>query len=285
MNISIIIVNFNGFHYTRQCIESFYQYNTDNNHEVIVVDNNSTDGSQQELPKHFPQIVFISLKENRGFGAANNIGANIAKGEGLFFVNNDTIFQSEVVEKLSNILSSNESYGIIGPKLLNEDKSFQLSFGQFPTIRTEFTTKNQTKIKLSPLKEMNQLLMKEWVTGAAMMIKKELFERIGGFDDHFFMYFEDIDLCKNANKIGYQSVFVPFVSMIHFGGKSYVKENNKILFEYRRSQLRYYDKHNSILQRILLRVYIFLKYSSTLFSTTEYNHFKRVLKLIFSIHK
>ncbi len=288
MTISIIIVNYNGLHYTQKCIESFYQWHTISKYEVIVVDNNSTDGSQDELPKLFPQIVFISLKENRGFGVANNIGAKRANGEYLFFVNNDTLFHSELIENLSNILLVNEQYGIIAPKLLNEDKSFQLSFGRFPTIRTEFAAKNLVKKRTSQMTEkieMDQLpSKKDWVTGAALMVKREIFERIDGFDEQFFMYFEDIDLCKKVNKIGFQSIYFPVVSLIHFGGKSYDQGNYKITFEYRRSQLRYYDKHNSFLQRIMVRVYIFSKYSPKLFNTTENKLIIDVLKLIFSIH-
>lgn len=171
--VSIIIVNFNGLRYTRLCLESLYQFHNPETIEVIVVDNNSSDGSQAELPKLFPSIKFISLSANMGFGAANNIGAKISKGENLFFVNNDTLFIEETVEKLQNYLLSNNNYGIISPKLLNKDGTFQLSFGSFPTIINEFNTKKISKnYSLKINKNIaTQLIEKDWVTGAALMIR------------------------------------------------------------------------------------------------------------------
>ena len=106
MNSSIIIVNYNGLGYTRRCIESLFRFHNPDSIEVIVIDNNSSDGSQTELPILFPSIKFISLSENRGFGAANNAGAKVAKGNILFFVNNDTLFTDETIGKLYDILSS-----------------------------------------------------------------------------------------------------------------------------------------------------------------------------------
>lgn len=281
---SVIIVNYNGFHYSRQCIESLYQYHHSNTYEVIVVDNNSSDGTQTELPKLFPEIKFISLSENIGFGAANNIGAKNATGTNLYFLNNDTLFKSESIETLSAILSSQKSYGIVGPKLLNVDNSFQLSFGDFPSILTEFTVKHKLTDYSIPLQEkMNSNLpaAKDWVTGAAIMIKKEIFDAIGGFDEQYFMYFEDIDLCKTVNAKGYSILYAPSVNMIHFGGKSYKKNNEKILYEYRRSQLWYYDKHNSLIQRMFVRIYLVIKFFPKLFSKVESKNSSKILKLIY----
>jgi N-acetylglucosaminyl-diphospho-decaprenol L-rhamnosyltransferase len=285
--ISIIIVNFNGLQYTRQCLETIFQYHAQQNIEVIVVDNNSSDKSQSELTRLFPQITLISLPENRGFGAANNIGAQKAKGDLFFFVNNDTLFNNEAIESLGAILSSQHQYGMIGPKLLNGDRSFQRSFGKFPTLKTEFLTKNGAESYPEPsIEEMasSQPIEKDWITGAAIMIKRELFEMIGGFDEHYFMYFEDIDLCKTLNERGYKTYYLSSVTMIHLGGKSYGKKNERVLFEYRRSQLRYYDKHNSILQRIMVRAYILFKFFPKIFLSTEHKNSIKILTLIFSSH-
>lgn len=284
---SVIIVNYNGLHFTRQCIESLYQYHLSNTIEVIVVDNNSSDGSQTELPKLFPQTTFILLQENKGFGPANNIGAKIANGTNLYFLNNDTLFKSESIETLSAILSTQKKYGVVGPKLLNEDNSFQLSFGEYPSIYSEFSAKhNLIDYSLQFKEEMDFELPveKEWVTGAALMIKKEIFENIGGFDEHYFMYFEDIDLCKSVNALGYTILYVPSVKLIHYGGKSYKRNNDKIVFEYRRSQLRYYDKYNSSFQRMFVRMYIVLKFFPKLFSKTEGKNSLNIVKLTYFIH-
>ena len=285
--ISIVIVNYNGLQYTKKCIESLFRFHISELLEVIVVDNNSSDGSQTELPKLFPSIIFLSLYENRGFGAANNAGAKKAKGEFLFFVNNDTLFLEETITGLKNILLSQTKCGIVSPKSLNEDRTFQLSFGEFPSIRSEFGAMKMAKDSSLQAKEevvSKRPIKKDWTTGAAIMIKRKLFESVGGFDELFFMYFEDIDLCKAVNKKGYDVFYIPTISLIHFGGKSYEKNNSRILFEYRHSQLRYYDKHNSLFQRITLRVYLILKLLPIMLKKTDRMLSASILKLVFSRH-
>ncbi len=287
MIVSIIIVNYNGLRFTRQCLESIFRYHSPDTVEVIVVDNNSTDGSQAELSETFPSIKIIKLSENKGFGAANNAGAKIAKGDFFFFVNNDTIFMDETVYKLKKILSSQKDWGIVGPKLLNEDRTFQLSYGNFPSILKEYRTReiaNDYSLQLKEDIPSEKPVEKDWVTGAALMIKKDLFNTIGGFDDRYFMYFEDIDLCRTARKNGFHSFYIPSISIVHFGGKSYVKSNSTILYEYRRSQLRYYDKSNSFMQRIMIRLYLILKFLPKVFSKTDNTLALNILKLVFSTH-
>ncbi len=259
--VSIIFVNYNGLQYTKQCLESFVKHHQQEMFDIIVVDNHSTDGSQNILPKLFPFIQFLPLPQNYGFGAANNAGARIAKGDILFFVNNDTIFKEPVVDLLVQYLLDDETVGIVGPQLLNEDGSFQLSFGKFPTIKNEHQTKSYQGNSLSEEfieLSSNSIKKKDWLTGAALMMKKAIFEMIKGFDEKYFMYFEDIDLCKSIHAIGYHCVYVPTIHLIHLGGKSYQRTDSRITIEYRRSQLRYYDKHNSSFQRLFLRVYLFI---------------------------
>ncbi|MFA6455531.1 MAG: glycosyltransferase family 2 protein [Bacteroidota bacterium] len=284
MTVSIIIVNFNGLRYTRQCLESFFRYHDVKSTEVIVVDNNSTDGSQQELPQLFPFIHFISLHNNVGFGGANNVGAQRSTGRMLYFVNNDTVFYKESVSELVKTLSSHNKYGIVAPKLLNEDHSFQLSFGQFPTIQNEFETKNIAEnysLQTSLDSSISIPIPKDWVSGAALMIKREVFEEIGGFDERYFMYFEDVDLCRSAAKKGFQIFYVPSNTLIHLGGKSYGARDERITVEYRKSQLLFYDKHNSLLQRLLVRVYILMKFTAGLFRTKSRSAALAVIPLVF----
>ena len=175
MIVSVIIVNYNGLQYTRQCLESFYRYHESNSIEVIVVDNNSSDGSQKELPILFPTIKLNALDHNKGFGAANNEGSKNSTGKFIFFVNNDTLFSQNVLKELTNYLETHSDVGIVGPKLLNEDRSFQYSFGTFPSIMNEYETKKNTVdySAQSSLDETTELpTEKDWVTGAALMIKR-----------------------------------------------------------------------------------------------------------------
>ncbi|MFA6468392.1 MAG: glycosyltransferase family 2 protein [Bacteroidota bacterium] len=288
MNVSIIIVNFNGLRYTRHCLESFFRYHGAKSIEVIVIDNNSTDGSQQELPRLFPSIQFIPLDKNVGFGGANNIGARHSTGRMLYFINNDTIFINESISELVKILSSHNKYGIVAPQLLNEDRSFQQSFGQFPTIQTEFETKHIAEnysLQLDVDSPISIPIQMDWVSGAALMIKREVFEEIGGFDEQYFMYFEDVDLCRAATKRGFLIYYLPSSTLIHLGGKSYSDRDERITVEYRRSQLRFYDKHNSIVQRILLRGYILLKFRAGLFHPKIHTAARKILAIAFRSQK
>ena len=120
----------------------------------------------------------------------------------------------------------------------------------------------------------------DWVTGAAFMMDKTVFNAVGGFDERFFLYFEDIDLNKKVRNEGFMNWYVPSVQLIHLGGRSYGSMNPTIAYEYRRSQLHYYDTHNSITQSLLVRGYIAVKYLPKLFSA-ERHHIIRILSLLF----
>ncbi len=284
MNVSIIIVNYNGLDFTRQCLKSYFDHHSDKSIELIVVDNNSTDGTAQQLPALFPSVKFVSLQKNSGFGAANNAGASRSEGKYLFFLNNDTIFLRESISELTKIIDSNRDYGAIGPKLLNEDKSFQLSFGKYPTIVSEYEAQ---KISLNRRKQIqfdiagDTIVTQEWVTGAAMMVRKEVFEHVNGFDEGYFMYFEDIDLCRKISKSGWKIGYCPSVQIVHLGGKSYTPKDPNIMSEYRNSQLRFYDKHNSITQRFILRLFLVGKYLTGAMIPSSRKHSLRVLSLLF----
>jgi GT2 family glycosyltransferase len=127
-------------------------------------------------------------------------------------------------------------------------------------------------------------VVQEWVTGAALMVKREIFFNNGGFDEHFFMYFEDVDFCRSVTKSGFECRYIPSLSMIHLGGKSYTKSNDRILIQYRRSQLRYYDKHNSFFQRLAVRSYLALKFIPLLFDPHRRHSAAVILSLLTKYH-
>ncbi|MCK9409375.1 MAG: glycosyltransferase family 2 protein [Bacteroidetes bacterium] len=285
MKLSIIIVNFNGVNVTKNCISSLYRFLDVQESEVIVVDNNSSDASRTELPALFPQIVFHQLHENKGFGAANNAGAKIASGEILFFLNNDTLLTSEITEKLTRILMSVESYGIVAPRLMNGNGSFQLSFGKHPTIANEMNSRKRSNDLAAQQLEApldNHPVQKEWVTGAAFLIRKMLFQQIGGFNEEYFMYFEDADICKRVRNVGYSVWYVPEASLIHLGGMSYTKGNQQIEYEYRRSQLLFYSEHNTFFEQCLVRIFLWMKYVPQLFLQSRRSMALKILSLTIS---
>ena len=170
-------------------------------------------------------------------------------------------------------MHDNPQIGIIGPKLLNSDGSFQISFAHTISIQGEYQTQklhqaatNTVQRKLIE-QQYKQLIEVDVVVGAALFILSNLFHKLGGFYVKFFMYFEESDLCKRAQKQGYKIIYTPDISLIHLKGYSTQKTINPMTLEYRRSQLYYYHKHRRFIEQILLRIYLFTKFMLEWIST------------------
>ncbi len=274
MKVSVIIVNYNRLDLTKRSIESVVKYVPDC--EVIVVDNNSTESGIEKLSEDVPQVKIIRLTRNYGFGYGNNRGAEIAIGEYLFFLNNDAYFVEDTPQILSAYLDDNKNVGVVGPKLIFPDHKYQLSFGWEPSIINESRTrrlqkglnKSYDKYLNIVTRRYNKISEVDWVTGAALMIRRKLFEDIRGFDEKYFMYFEDSDLCKRIKNLGYKICYYPGTTVVHQTNAT-VKGIETINFEYRKSQLYYYKKHLSLISRMLLLTYLFLKTGKITFDVNE----------------
>ncbi|MDI6803210.1 MAG: glycosyltransferase family 2 protein [Bacteroidota bacterium] len=274
MKVSIIIVNYNRLDLTRQAIESVLMYAPDS--EIILVDNNSTETGTKELSEDFPQIKMLKLTRNYGFGFANNRGTEIATGEYLFFLNNDASFIENTPKILSIFLNDNKNVGAVGPKLIYPDNRFQLSFGWAPSIINEWRTRRLQKglshsyEKYSRIikARYNKIAEVDWVSGAALMVRRSIFEEVKGFDEKYFMYFEDSDICKRIKNLGYKICYFPGTTVVHQANAT-VKAIETINFEYRKSQLYYYKKHLSLISRMLLQLYLFIKTGNIMFEVNE----------------
>jgi len=255
--VSIILVQHNQSRLTREAIDSLRSHYR-GPHEIIVVDNGSTD------PGPLPGgILLLRNEENLGFGAANNRAAQNAQGEVLLFLNNDTLTTMDFVTPALNELLRDPRVGIVGPKILNADGTLQLSNGPLPSLRVEMTDKILYRLvgkKWDPAiryaARVRTRSETEWVTGAALFIRSDVFRELGGFDERFFMFFEDKDLCARARLRGYVVRFVPGAEVIHLRGGSSGERRDWIERIYRESQFRYYEKHRPAVERILLRMYL-----------------------------
>jgi GT2 family glycosyltransferase len=285
-SISIILVNYNGADVLIDCLNSLEKFIPQDNCEIIVVDNNSQDNSVDILNDKFPHIKLIKLPKNVGFGSGNNAGAKVAKGEFIFLLNTDTILESNILPHLIELMSENPDVGIIGPKLLFPDKSFQISFSPEISIKGEFTARKlhknaENKNKLHIIEEDFQDIKEvDIVVGAAFFIRADLFNLLGGFDEKFFMYFEESDLCQRVRNKGYKVLYTPHVSLIHIRGYSVNKISNKMAVEYRRSQIYYYHKHRPMWEILLLRIYLLFKFLSEYLKTSN-PYSLEIIKLIF----
>jgi len=223
MDVSVIIVNYNTKSLLKQCIRSIYQHTFDICFEVIVVDNASSDGSQEMIKEIFPLVKVIENKLNLGFGRANNLAEKIALGEIIFFLNSDTVLLNNAIKILYDFIILNTSVGIVGGNLLTSNHQPTHSYlYYFPNINFEIFNLWFPFYKIinrnAHYNYTEKVLDVGYITGADLMIRKQNFEKIGGFDEDFFMYFEETELSSRIKKMGLRIVSVPEALIIHLEG-------------------------------------------------------------------
>jgi GT2 family glycosyltransferase len=208
MNISIVIVHYNTPQILEDCLDSLYKFNKEKvSFEVIIVDNKSVKiFNENYFLSKYKNITFIYNQENLGFSKANNIGAKEAIGEYLFFLNSDTIFINPIFLSLLTFYKDTNKIGILGPRLLNTDRTTQY-YGSVLAKR-QYLGDKPRKVN--------------FLSGAAMFIKRDLFFDVSGFDENYFFYNEDLDLCKTIKRFGYVNYYHPEINIIHIGGASTV---------------------------------------------------------------
>ena len=228
-------------------------------YQWIVVDN----GSELDLSAQLPQAVYLRMRENLGFGRANNWGAEKATTPYLFFVNPDCEFVGDCVTPL---LESLRYSAVTAPLVFNTDGSVQLSFGPFLSILNEAVQRLRTRFEKSNWvqswirRQASKVFYPDYVSGCAFLIRADVFRGLGGFDENFFLYQEDVDLCKRVKDRKLQVSLVPDAHIMHARNRSMMNEREKVEVEYRKSQIYYYRKHNSMLQNLLLRLYLTIKF-------------------------
>ncbi|MCX7835273.1 MAG: glycosyltransferase [bacterium] len=236
--ISVVIVNYRVKHFVEQCIFSLESTSRLIPLEIIVVDNYSNDGSIEYLKERFPNIRLIELNENIGFAKANNIAFQFVQGEYVLILNPDTVVSENALPTLINFLKENPNCGIVTPKLIKRDGSIDVACRRsIPTPWIAFTrisglsllfpkSKLFGKYNLTYLDE-NTVSKVGAVSGAFMLLPKSVLEKVGGFDERFFMYGEDLDLCKCVSDIGYDIFYLPEVTSVHYRGESTRRSNIK----------------------------------------------------------
>lgn len=251
ISLSVIIVNYNGGTMLLNCINSIIKEFNGLKYEIVVVDNASKDESISLIEKLDCQI--IKLEKNVGFVRANNIGCDNASGEYLYFLNPDTLVLDNNLSLLLTRLKENPKIGIIAPKVLNSDRTVQFSIRKEPTLR-RLTFYLFGINRLFPkvyyfvdykmeLDNHNEICYPDWVSGAGFIIKKSVFEEVGMFDENIFMYWEDVDLCKRVKTNGYEIIFDPSSSIIHYGGGSSDKVKEFSMIKDIESRFYYFKKY------------------------------------------
>lgn len=271
--VSVVIVNYNTFQYVLDCIESIKINTIDLKYEIIVVDNNSPNREIENLKLSHPDVKLILNSENSGFGSACNLGVKNTIGNNIFFLNSDTILINNAIKILSDYLDSNSNTAVCGGNLYSLDLHPTISFSRlkpgiiadldyfFFNLISKLIYSNSVFYNYS-----NQIIdIKGTISGANYMIKKKIFDAVGGFDEFFFMYYEETELSYRVMKSGFNIKNVPCAKIIHFeGGSEIVKErglnwsleSKKIYFNKTSNSIHYHISNTlffcTILQRILL---------------------------------
>jgi GT2 family glycosyltransferase len=230
MDLSIIYVNWNSLDYLRESIASVYQHTHSAQFEIIVVDNASPEGGVDSLKQTFPEITIVHSDKNLGFAGANNLGFRHSVGDHVLFLNPDTKLLAPSVDLLLARLRSLPDAGIVGCKLLNSDLSVQSSSIQtYPTILNQAIDAEYLRMKwpgcwlwrIAPLFADNVTLIRvDVIPGACMLLRRQVFERVGLFSEDYFMYAEDLDLNYKVKAAGFKSYYVGETAIIHHGGTS-----------------------------------------------------------------
>lgn len=267
--LSIVVVNFETPDYTLECVRSIYKNKPHCAFEVIVIDNGSKDNSFERFREELPQVLCIESGANLGFSQANNLGINNARGNFILLLNSDTKILDNSLDKMLEHLMSNPHVGAMGPRQLHGNGKLQLSWGTFPTLISEaFRKLLHYRLSINDLKIRDYLEEKyagstdvDWVSGSCLMARKNALQDAGLLDGRFFMYFEDIDLCRRMKDAGWRIHYNSDITILHYGGVSAKKNLLRVLVEYRRSQIYFTKKYYGFQGVFGLKVLLFVKYT------------------------
>ncbi len=263
MLLTVQIVNWNARESLRTALRSLLAHPPQFEYEILVLDNASSDGSVQMLEKEFPEVKLMVSERNLGFSKGHNLAARAAQGKYLFILNPDTEVLPGALDALIAYAEQHPEVGIIGPKILNPDGSLQYSCRRFPNpaaalfrntpLGKLFPNNPYTRDYLMTDWDHNSIREVDWVSGAALLVRREVFERLGGFDEQFFMYCEDTDLCYRAWQAGYKVVYFPESKIKHAIGRSTDQVANRMIVTFHKSMYLFYKKHYARRTFVLLR--------------------------------
>lgn len=254
MELSIIFVNWNSVDYLRECLASIYQNTQEISFEIIVVDNASQRDSVETLQDQFPEIILIKSASNLGFAGANNLGFKRSTGAYVLFLNPDTKLVGPTINLMMGYMRRLPDAGIVGCKMLNPDRSVQItSIQKFPTILNQVVNIEALHLlwPRCPLWDIGPLFAKdvklvtaEVIPGACMLLKRDVFERVGMFSEDYFMYAEDLDLNYKLKRAGRTNYYLGEAVIIHYGGgsSSQQKVNQWATIMKYRAMTRYFRK-------------------------------------------
>lgn len=262
MDITIVIVSYNTKEMLRDCLLSLPEATSGITTEVFVVDNNSPDNSADMVAEEFPDVILIRNKENVGFAKANNQALARAKGKDVLLLNPDTEADANSLTLLKRYLDDTPNVGAVGPKLLNTDRSLQPNGSRFPHPLRDFLVISELRAisrqsfeRYSRMRDdFDTICDVEAISGACMLVRGEVMQKVGMLDDAFFMFYEEVEWCWRIRKAGYRVVYYPEAQVVHHWMGS-VRQNSKMMTErFFESSDLYYRKTGSPLSQFANRL-------------------------------
>jgi N-acetylglucosaminyl-diphospho-decaprenol L-rhamnosyltransferase len=280
MDVSFIIVSWNVRALLRQCVQSVRAQSTEYRiqkaeggtderelaAEIWVVDNASTDGTVEMLQDEFPAVHVIANSENVGFSRGNNLALAQAQGRYLFLLNPDTELCPGALRRLVDYMEAHRRVGVAGPRLFYGDGSPQSSRRRFPTLATAFFESTKLQQWFPRHRLLTRYYMRDtpddaeqevdWLNGSALFVRREVVEQLGGFDEAFFMYSEELDWCYRIKQAGWQIVYLPSAQVIHYEGKSSEQVVAARDIYFHSSKIRFFRKYHGARAAALLRAFL-----------------------------
>lgn len=278
IDLSIIIVNWNVRELLRRCLTSILEARTSGTEpgtwnlelETIVVDNASSDGSLEMLRAEFPQVQVIANEGNLGFTRGNNQGLALSRGRYVLFLNPDTEIVGDSLAMMVRTMEARPTVGVLGPQLRYPDGTVQSSRRRFPTLITalfestllaQWWPENPWARHYRLADRPDDLEQEvDWLVGACLLARREALEQVGGFDEGFFMYSEELDLCRRLRAAGWRVVYLPQAQVIHHEGKSSEQVVPERHLHFQTSKVRYFRKHHGAWQAEALRLFLLATY-------------------------
>ena len=251
-DLSVIVVTYNTHEMTLECLRAVIISVKELRYEIIVVDNASTDGTADAIREMFPQVRIIANERNAGFGAANNQAMREAHGEFFLLLNSDAFPKGDAIAVLVEFLRKNPRVGLVGPRVLNADGSLQVSCHPFPSpgfawLENLWLSRGYNRWAHDDVRRV------DFVIGACMLLRRKVFNEVGGFDVRFFMYAEEADWQRRMQDLGWETVFVPSACVTHLGGASGADEKAAVNRHFFDSLDIYQRKHHGLAGLISLR--------------------------------
>jgi hypothetical protein len=264
IDLSIIIVSYNAREHLARCLASLGGHPPQASHEILVVDNDSTDGSAHEA-RRSPGVRVIEMGANLGYAAANNVGIRASLGDTLLLLNSDTVVPAGAIDRLLETLKGHPEAAAVGPRLVDATGRAELSFGPMISPLNEWRQRRLvvgnergTPAVVRRVEAMTRRIQSpDWVSGACLLVRRADAEAVGLLDERYFMYAEDVDFCAALRARGRRILFTPEVEVVHLRGRSAASVPGATRAAYRRSHLAFYEKHHPRIAP-LLRLYQFV---------------------------